>query len=303
MPDVLPRNVLPLIRELPAEPIAVPAAPRRSRRLAARVQKWTAIVAVLVIGVCALLAPLIVPFDPVAISLADTFQPPSAAHWMGTDPLGRDILSRVIAGARVSLTVALIVVGLAGLIGTTLGVVAGYLGGTADAVIMRLTDMQLAFPAVILALVLAGVIGVDMTNLVIVLTLANWARFARVTRGEVLSLKSREYVLLARLAGAGTGWILRRHIVPNVLGTLIVLATLDLGSVIVLEATLSFLGLGVQPPLASWGSMVAEGRSHLSNAWWICVLPGAVLIVTVLAANQLGDVLREKLNPVIPESW
>ncbi|WP_354677256.1 ABC transporter permease [Cupriavidus plantarum] len=298
MPDVLP-----LIREIPAEPIAVPAAPPRSRRLAARVQKWAAIVAVLVIGVCALLAPWIVPFDPVAISLADTFQPPSAAHWMGTDPLGRDILSRVIAGARVSLTVALIVVGLAGVIGTTLGVVAGYVGGAVDAVIMRLTDMQLAFPAVILALVLAGVIGVDMTNLVVVLTLANWARFARVTRGEVLSLKTREFVLLARLAGAGTGWILRRHIVPNVLGTLIVLATLDLGSVIVLEATLSFLGLGVQPPLASWGSMIAEGRSHLSNAWWICVLPGAVLIVTVLAANQLGDVLRETLNPVIPETW
>lgn len=298
MPDAFP-----LIRELPAEPITVPSAPRRSRRIAARVQKWLAIIALLTVCVCAVLAPVLTPFDPVAISLADTFQPPSATHWMGTDPLGRDILSRVMAGASVSLSVALIVVSLAGVIGTTLGVVAGYLGGAADAVIMRLTDMQLAFPAVILALVLAGVIGVDMTNLVIVLTLANWARFARVTRGEVLSLKTREFVLLARLAGAGTGWILRRHIVPNLFGTLIVLATLDLGSVIVLEATLSFLGLGVQPPLASWGSMIAEGRSHLSNAWWICVLPGLVLIVTVLAANQLGDVLREKLNPVIPETW
>ncbi|CAG9166597.1 ABC transporter permease [Cupriavidus pampae] len=298
MPDVFP-----LIRELPAEPITVPSAPRRTRRIAARAQKWLAIIALLTVCVCAVLAPVLTPFDPVAISLADTFQPPSATHWMGTDPLGRDILSRVMAGASVSLSVALIVVSLAGVIGTTLGVVAGYLGGAADAVIMRLTDMQLAFPAVILALVLAGVIGVDMTNLVIVLTLANWARFARVTRGEVLSLKTREFVLLARLAGAGTGWILRRHIVPNLFGTLIVLATLDLGSVIVLEATLSFLGLGVQPPLASWGSMIAEGRSHLSNAWWICVLPGLVLIITVLAANQLGDVLREKLNPVIPETW
>lgn len=306
MPDTVPvriHNVGSGIREIPAEPVLAPAPRQRSRHWSARIHKGLATVIILAICVSAVFTEWLAPFDPAAISLSETFAPPSSLHWMGTDQLGRDILSRAMYGARVSLVIALIVVTAAGVLGTLLGVVAGYVGRAVDAVIMRLTDMQLAFPAVILALVLAGVIGVNMTNLVIVLMLANWARFARVARGEVLSLRTREFVLLARLAGAGPWWIMRRHIVPNLLGTFVVLATLDIGSVIVLEATLSFLGLGVQPPLASWGSMIAEGRGHLSNAWWVCVMPGAVLIFTVLAANLLGDALREKLNPVIPETW
>lgn len=306
MPDILipqPNGAPIAVREVPAEPVLPEAPPRRSRRHGARLQRWLAIAIMLVVVACALFTEWLAPADPVAISLSETFAPPSAAHWMGTDQLGRDIVSRAMYGARISLAIALIVVAAAGVTGTLLGVVAGYLGGAVDALIMRLADMQLAFPAVILALVLAGVIGVNMTNLVLVLMLANWARFARVVRGEVLSLRTREYVLLARLAGAGPWWVMRRHIVPNIVGTFVVLATLDIGSVIILEATLSFLGLGVQPPLASWGSMIAEGRGHLSNAWWVCVMPGAVLIATVLAANLLGDALREKLNPVIPETW
>ncbi|MGC3983726.1 MAG: ABC transporter permease [Pseudorhodoferax sp.] len=253
--------------------------------------------------VAALFAPWVAPFDPVAISLSDTFQPPSATHWFGTDQLGRDILSRAIAGARISLFIAACAVLLAGVLGTALGLAGGYLGGAVDALVMRLADMQLAFPAVILALVLSGAIGVNLFNLILVLTLANWARFARVVRGEVLSLKSRDFVLLARLAGASPPWIMLRHIAPNIVGTFVVLATLDVGSVIILEATLSFLGLGIQPPTPSWGSMIAEGRGFLSTAWWVCVAPGAVLIVTVLAANLLGDALRDRLNTAIPESW
>jgi len=306
MPEIVTshRHIVPLaIREVPAEPVLSVAPHKRSGRRAARLQKWAALIVVIMVCACAVFTEWLAPFDPVAITLSDTFSPPSAAHWMGTDQLGRDILSRAMYGARISLAIALVVVTLAGVLGTLLGVIAGYVGGAADAVIMRLTDMQLAFPAVILALVLAGVIGVNMTNLVVVLTLANWARFARVIRGEVLSLKTREFVLLARLSGAGPWWVMRRHIVPNIAGTFVVLVTLDIGSVIILEATLSFLGLGVQPPMASWGSMIAEGRGQLSNAWWVCVMPGAVLIATVLGANLLGDVLREKLNPVIPETW
>jgi peptide/nickel transport system permease protein len=306
MPDTVTSSphIVPLaIREVPAEPVLAGTPHKRTARRAASLQKWLAFTVVIVVCACALFTEWLAPFDPVAIALSDTFSAPAVTHWMGTDQLGRDILSRAMFGARVSLAIALIVVTLAGVLGTLLGVIAGYVGGTLDALIMRLADMQLAFPAVILALVLAGVIGVNMTNLVVVLTLANWARFARVIRGEVLSLKTREFVLLARLSGAGPWWVMRKHIVPNIAGTFVVLATLDIGSVIILEATLSFLGLGVQPPMASWGSMIAEGRGQLSTAWWVCVMPGAVLIATVLAANLLGDLLREKLNPVIPETW
>lgn len=292
-----------VLTETPAEPTFAGSAPARSRRLLARLQLGLAFAVFGAVLVAALFAPWVAPFDPVAISLSDTFQAPSATHWFGTDQLGRDILSRAIAGARVSLLVAACAVLLAGVLGTALGLAGGYLGGAVDALVMRLADMQLAFPAVILALVLSGAIGVNLFNLILVLTLANWARFARVVRGEVLSLKSRDFVLLARLAGASPLWIMLRHIAPNIVGTFVVLATLDVGSVIILEATLSFLGLGIQPPTPSWGSMIAEGRGFLSSAWWVCVAPGAVLIVTVLAANLLGDALRDRLNTAIPESW
>lgn len=292
-----------VLTETPAEPSFAGSTPARSRRRLARIQLGLACAVFGLVLVAALFAPWVAPFDPVAISLSDTFQPPSATHWFGTDQLGRDILSRAIAGARISLFIAACAVLLAGVLGTALGLAGGYLGGAVDAVVMRLADMQLAFPAVILALVLSGAIGVNLANLILVLTLANWARFARVVRGEVLSLKSRDFVLLARLAGASPLWIMLRHIAPNIVGTFVVLATLDVGSVIILEATLSFLGLGIQPPTPSWGAMIAEGRGFLSTAWWVCVAPGAVLIVTVLATNLLGDALRDRLNTAIPESW
>ncbi|MDR5760612.1 ABC transporter permease [Caballeronia sp. LZ035] len=192
---------------------------------------------------------------------------------------------------------------MAGIGGSLLGISAGYLGGATDAVVMRLADIQLALPALILALVLVGAIGAGIGNLVLVLSLANWARFARVVRSEALSLREREFVLLARLAGASRLRVIVRHIAPNVASTFIVLATLDVGALIVLEATLSFVGLGVQPPTPSWGSMMADGRGYLENAWWICVMPGALLMLTVLSVNLLGDALRDRLNPSLAGRW
>lgn len=286
-----------------AEPFIVELAAPRSRHWLPRVQLVAAALVLGLIVTSAVLASWIAPFDPTAISLSDTFAAPFGTHWLGADQIGRDILSRVLYGARISLFIAACTVAAAGLLGSALGLAAGYAGGWIDAVIMRLADIQLAFPAVILAMVLAGAIGVDLFNLIVLLALAHWARFARVVRGEVLSLKARDFVLLARLAGASRVWIVVRHIAPNIVGTFVVLATLDIGSVIVLEATLSFLGLGVQPPIPSWGGMIAEGRGFLDTAWWVCVAPGVVLVFTVLAANLLGDALRDRLNPVIPESW
>ncbi|HZQ60113.1 MAG TPA: ABC transporter permease, partial [Casimicrobiaceae bacterium] len=215
----------------------------------------------------------------------------------------RDLLTRVIYGSRVSLFVAFCAVLLAGAGGGLFGVAAGYLGGMVDSIVMRLADIQLALPAVILALVLVGAIGFSMFNLIVVLSLANWARFARVTRSEALSLRQRDFVLLARLAHASRLRIIFAHIVPNVTNTFIVLATLDIGIIIILEATLSFLGLGVQPPMASWGGMIADGRGYLETAWWICGFPGMVLMLAVLSANLLGDALRDRLSPTLSRAW
>ncbi len=290
---------LPAIRQRPAEPRLVVAPPPARGLILQRVQ--LAIVSLIAIAliVMAIVPGLLAPFDPDAISLADTLKAPSASHWLGTDQLGRDVLSRVIWGSRVSLFVAFCAVLLAGAGGGLFGIAAGYLGGAVDAIAMRLADIQLALPAVILALVLVGAIGFSLFNLIIVLSLANWARFARVTRSEALSLRQRDFVLLAKLAGASPLRIVLTHIVPNVVNTFIVLATLDIGIIIILEATLSFLGLGVQPPTATWGTMIADGRGYLETAWWICAMPGAMLMLAVLTANLLGDALRDRLSPTL----
>ena len=291
------------LQQRPAETcVPVPQA-RARRRLWRDVQLWSCLVLALALIVVALAPQWFSPYDPNAISLSDILKPPSAAHWFGTDQLGRDLLSRVIWGSRISLYVAFCAVLIAGIFGSLFGIAAGFLGGWVDAVAMRLADSQLALPAGILALVLVGAIGFSVFNLVIVLSLANWARFARVTRSEALSLRSRDFVLLARLAGASRFRVMFAHIVPNVVNTFIVLATLDIGTIIILEATLSFLGLGVQPPTPSWGAMIADGRGYLETAWWICGIPGMVLMVTVLLANQLGDALRDRLSPTMSRGW
>jgi peptide/nickel transport system permease protein len=251
----------------------------------------------------ALLAAFVTPYDPNQIGLEKALQAPSREHWFGTDQLGRDILSRVIWGGQVSLFIAFCAVAVAGLAGTFVGLVAGYMGGVVDRVVMWCVDVQFSLPAVILALVLVGAVGPSFTNIIIVLSLANWARFARVIRSEALSLRSRDFVLLAKLGGASRTRILFHHIMPNVLSTFIVLATLDVGLIIILEATLSFLGLGVQPPDPSWGTMIADGRGYLERAWWISVVPGCALMATVLSGNLLGDVLRDRLNPTLRRRW
>ncbi|MDR3400085.1 MAG: ABC transporter permease [Pandoraea sp.] len=291
------------LRQRPAE-ASVPVPDLRARRQFFRdAQLWVSLALAIALVVVALAPQWFSPYDPNAISLSDILKPPSSAHWFGTDQLGRDLLSRVIWGSQISLYVAFCAVLLAGVFGSLFGIAAGYLGGWVDAVAMRLADIQLALPAVILALVLVGAIGFSVFNLVIVLSLANWARFARVTRSEALSLRSRDFVLLAKLAGASRIRVIFAHIVPNVVNTFIVLATLDIGTIIILEATLSFLGLGVQPPTPSWGAMIADGRGYLETAWWICGIPGMVLMVAVLLANQLGDALRDRLSPTMSRGW
>lgn len=267
--------------------------------LAARLQLWGSLVLLLCIVGGAIGAAFLAPYDPNAIALDMVLQAPSTAHWFGTDQLGRDILSRIMWGGQVSLFIALCAVALAGVVGTALGLVGGYAGGVLDRLILWFADVQFSLPAVILALVLVGAVGPSFTNIIVVLSLTNWARFARVVRSEALTLRTRDFVLLARLSGAGPVRILAQHIAPNVLNTFIVLATLDLGLVVILEATLSFLGLGVQPPDPSWGTMIADGRGFLDRAWWICILPGSALMVTVLCGNLLGDALRDRLNPTV----
>ena len=256
------------------------------------------------IAVVAVFANLLAPHDPEIGSLAARFRPPawqaggSAEYLLGTDHLGRDVLSRLIFGARVSMVVGFTAVIVAGVIGTGLGIVSGYLGGWVDQVIMRITDTWLALPALTFAIFLAAIVGPSEMNIVIILGAVYWTRYARVIRGEVLSLKEREFVRLAIVAGCSKGAIMRRHILPNVLNSAIVLGTLMLGVVIVTEAALSFLGVGVPPPKPAWGLMLADGKKGMMvGYWWLTVLPGLCIMLMVLSANLLGDWLRVKLDP------
>ena len=252
----------------------------------------------------AVFANVLAPYDPQLGTLSARFKPPaweqggSMAHLLGTDHVGRDVLSRLVFGARVSIVVGIMAVLVAGFIGTTLGIMSGYLGGWVDQVIMRLTDTWLALPALTFAIFLTAIVGPSEMNIVIILGLVYWTRYARVIRGEVLSLKEREFVRLAIVAGCSKRTIMMRHILPNVLNSAIVLGTLMLGVVIVTEAALSFLGVGVPPPKPAWGLMLADGKKGLMvGYWWLTVLPGTCIMLMVLSANLLGDWLRVKLDP------
>jgi peptide/nickel transport system permease protein len=257
-----------------------------------------------VIALTAIFADVLAPHNPEVGSLTARFRPPfwqaggSMDHVFGTDQLGRDVLSRLIFGARVSMVVGFTAVIFAGVIGTALGILAGYIGGWVDQVIMRVTDAWLALPALTFAIFLAAIVGPSMWNIVIILGAVYWTRYARVVRGEVLSLKEREFVRLAVVAGCSKLTIMRRHILPNVVNSAIVLATLMLGVVIVTEASLSFLGVGVPPPQPAWGLMLSDGKQGLMvGYWWLTVLPGCCIMLMVLSANLLGDWLRVKLDP------
>jgi peptide/nickel transport system permease protein len=276
---------------------------RRHLRSAMRGLPWFPVTILSVVVIGGLLAPLLEPHDPVEGELIEARLPPfwmhdgSATHLLGTDHQGRDVLSRVIGGARVSLEIGLTVVLCASAIGCTVALVSGYFGGWVDQVLSRLTDVFLAMPFLLVALAMVAAFGPSLQHLIIVMLVMWWAQYARILRGEVLKVAATDYVRLARLSGASPIRIMVTHIFPNIANTLIVLCTLYLGVVIIAEASLSFLGLGVPPPNPSWGSMAADGRPYLSSAWWISVFPGIAILLTVLAVNLLGDWLRVRLDP------
>jgi peptide/nickel transport system permease protein len=284
-------------------PVSAPAELTPRRRL-----PWLAIVAMGFVGalfVTAAAAPVLAPHDPVRQSLRLRLKPPTMeaadgrAHPLGTDHLGRDVLSRVIYGSRVSLVIGFAAVGVGSLIGATLGIVAGYRRGWFDTVVMTVADAQLAFPFILLAIGIIAVLGPSFPTLVVVVGLSGWMTYARVLRAQVLVLRSREFVDAIHGLGGSTLRIILRHILPNVLSSLVVIATLELARAIVLEATLSFLGLGIQPPTPSWGGMIQEGREYLDSAWWISTFPGLVLMLSSLIVSRLGDWLRDVLDPTL----
>jgi len=251
----------------------------------------------------AVLAPVLSPADPLEQSLRLRFKPPvweEGGSWkapLGTDRLGRDLLSRIIWGARVSLAAGVVTVLLASAVGAAVGLLAGYHGGRVDAVLMRFTDATMSFPVILLALILAVTAGPSFVNVVVAVAVILWARYARVIRGQVLALMQLDFIAQARLAGAGAGRIILRHLLPNTLNTLLVLVTLQVGYVIIVEASLSFLGAGIPPPTPAWGSMIAEGREFVTSAWWVSFFPGVAILLVVLAFNLLGDWLRDTLDP------
>jgi peptide/nickel transport system permease protein len=272
-------------------------ATRRWRRRISLTLVLNTALLVLAIG-AALLAPVVAPGDPTRQDLEDRLTAPQwTTHLLGTDHLGRDMLSRIIWGARPSLTVGFLAVLVTGSVGTGLGLLAGYLGSWLDDLVMGLADVQLAFPFILLAIALIAVLGPSFLTLVAVLGLSGWVTFARVVRGQVMSLREQEFIEGARAGGAGGARILVRHLLPNTVPLVMVIATLELARVVVLESSLSFLGLGIQPPTPSWGGMLRDGREHLASAWWVATFPGVALLLTCLAVNRIGDGLRDYLDP------
>jgi len=251
----------------------------------------------LLLALISILAPFLAPYDPDEVDILSQLRGPNAQHVMGTDLFGRDILSRIFWGGRITLVVGLISVGIAAAIGIVLGLVAGYYGRFLDSIIMRFIDILLAFPRILLALTIVGMLGPGLLNVMIAVGVAGITGYARLVRGSVLSAKEQIYVDAARVVGCPDGKILFRHLLPNVIGPVIVLATLDVGSAILSASSLSFLGLGVQPPASEWGAMLNEGRQYLRAAPWITLFPGLAIMISVLSINMLGDGLRDALDP------
>ncbi len=250
----------------------------------------------------AIFAPLVTPYSPTKTSLPEKNVPPlwqeggSISHPLGTDPLGRDIWARLAYGARVSLLVAASTLALGGVLGTALGLISGYYRWL-DPFLMRASDITIAFPIILFAILLVVIIGPGLINLIIAVGLVIWARYARVIRGEVLTIMTQDYIARAKVAGASDFRIITRHIFPNVFNTLVVLLTLQVGFLIIVESSLSFLGAGVPPPTPAWGSMVASGRDYIVSAWWVSAIPGVAIMLLVIAFNMLGDWLRDRLDP------
>lgn len=290
-----------------AGPALNPASVRLSAALSYRMHRvpWVPIAIIVLTVAVAILAPALVSKSPYSPSLPNRLMPPmwlpggNPDYPLGTDSLGRDLLTRLVFGARVSLTLGLLALVAGGGVGLLIGLVSGYLGGTFDAVISRVIDGALAFPSVLIAMMFAVALGPSYETAVLAISLVLWARFARIIRGQVLSIRGLDYVLQARISGCSTGRVIAVHIFPNVLNTVTVLATLEVGWIILVEATLSFLGAGVPPPIPSWGQMVAEGRSFIGSAWWIALFPGTAIALVVLALNLFGDWLRDALDPTL----
>jgi peptide/nickel transport system permease protein len=252
--------------------------------------------------IAAIFSAQLAPYDPLQTSLSQRLAPPAfaggtEAHLLGTDKLGRDILSRIIYGSRVSLSVSLLVILITSVIGTALGIVGGYLGGWVDSLLMRVTDVSLAFPGILIALLLAVLLGPSFTTVVLAISLIGWAPYSRLIRGEVLKLRNADFVLQARIIGCSPLRIMITHIFPNIINPLLILASLSVGLIILLESTLSYLGAGVPPPVATWGSMISDGRGLIDSAWWISFFPGLATCLVVLSGNFLGDWLRDRLDP------
>jgi peptide/nickel transport system permease protein len=261
------------------------------------------IVLLLPVVICGVFGPLFYPHDPTAMKLSFALKPPpwvaggDWSYFLGTDNMGRDLLSRLIEGARISLLVAVFGVGIAGIFGVALGMIAGYFEGKTDNIIMRIVDIQMSIPAILLIILLAAVLGGGLVTIIISVSIVFWTTYARVIRGEVLSIKQRDFVALAKVTGCGHTRILGKHIFPNLINTVMVLATLQLGRAIIIEASITFLGLGIQPPATAWGLIISDGRIYMSTAWWVPTFAGIAIMITVLGANLLGDWLRDKLDP------
>ena len=271
--------------------------PARSRVAAAAPASLLLLFILLAVG-----APFLAPVDPARQSLLARLRPPGTqvggiTHWLGTDELGRDLLSRVLYGARVSLLVAFLSVCVSGSVGTLLGMLAGFRRGLTEGLIMRAVDMVLSIPPVLLAIITVAVLGPGLQNLVLVLGFTRWPRYTRVAYGQTLRVAPLPFITASRLGGAQSGRLLVRHVLPNILPALVVVATLEFGLMVLFEAGLSFLGLGIQPPTPSWGGILAVGRNYIASAWWIATLPGLCLFLLVLTVNLLGDQLRDRLDP------
>ena len=265
---------------------------------------WPPIVIMAVVVICAVFAPLLAPHDPTEIEMSVRKMAPFQdwSYPLGTDRLGRDMLSRMIFGARTSAFISLVALGAGAVVGTAVGLVSGYAGKWTDTVLMRITDAAMGFPTILAAMIIVTIMGAGITNIILAIAVTVWARFARMIRGEVLQVRNRDFVLAARITGVAPAVIIWRHIFPNVVNTLLIILTLLVGQTILLEASLSFLGLGLAPGASAWGLMVAEGRDFLISMWWLSLLPGLVITMVVMAFNFFGDWLRDSLDPKLRRS-
>ena len=300
MPEAVNQAMEPITVNLPSEENTSPAQPLKNRL--SRTSRILLVISLSVLAVLvgmAIFAPLISPYDPLQIDLQNRFAPASAEHWFGTDHMGRDVASRLIWGARVSLGAVLLTITFVMLTGFITGAISGFVGGTVDNLIMRVCELFMTFPTFVLALFLIGVFGTGLTNVIIAIVLTHWAWYARIVRSMVLSLRNREYILAARVAGSGSFKIFTQHIAPPVFTQLIILATLDLGHMLLHVSGLSFLGLGIQPPTSEWGVMIKDACQLIWSNPEQVIMPGLMILLTVLAFNIPGDMLRDKLDPTL----